>query len=239
MKENYIGVFDSGIGGLTTLKEIRKILPNENYIFYADTKNNPYGEKPQEELHAIVKNIVEYFISKNVKLIVIACNTATTRLISILRKNYSNMIFVGTEPAIKVACDKNYKNTLVLGTPSTIKSNRTKELVHKNIKDNQNIYLVSCEGLANAIENRNNPLIKELLDKYLNPYIDKNIDSIVLGCTHYPIIKDKIQKYFKNIKIFDGNIGVAKQVKYQLEKNNILNICKNKGKTLIINSEQI
>lgn len=237
MNNNYIGVFDSGIGGLTALKEIKKILPNENYIFYADTKNNPYGEKSIKELYSIVKKIVDYFISKKVKLIVIACNTATTRLISKLRKNYPNMIFVGTEPAIKVACDNDYKNILVLGTPSTVKSKRTSTLIKDNKKDYQSIYLVACEGLANAIETKNNTLIKILLDKYLNPYKDKNIDSIVLGCTHYPIIKSKIKKYFNNVKILDGNIGVAKQVNYQLEKNNLLNVRKSKGKTIIINSK--
>lgn len=237
MNNNYIGVLDSGIGGLTTLKEIKKILPNENYIFYADSKNNPYGEKPIKELHSIVKNIVDYFINKKVKLIVIACNTATTRLIHKLRKEYPNMIFIGTEPAIKVACDNNYKNILVLGTPSTIKSKRTSILIKNNKKEYQNIYLVACEGLANAIETKNNSQINKLLDKYLNPYINKNIDSIVLACTHYPIIKNKIKKYFSNIKIIDGNKGVAKQVKYQLEKNNLLKANKRKGKTIIINSK--
>lgn len=237
MNNNYIGVLDSGIGGLTTLKEIKKILPNENYIFYADSKNNPYGEKPIKELHSIVKNIVDYFINKKVKLIVIACNTATTRLIHKLRKEYPNMIFIGTEPAIKVACDNNYKNILVLGTPSTIKSKRTSILIKNNKKEYQNIYLVACEGLANAIETKNNSQINKLLDKYLNPYINKNIDSIVLACTHYPIIKNKIKKYFNNVKIIDGNKGVAKQVKYQLEKNNLLKANKRKGKTIIINSK--
>jgi len=237
MNNNYIGVLDSGIGGLTTLKEIKKILPNENYIFYADSKNNPYGEKPIKELHSIVKNIVDYFINKKVKLIVIACNTATTRLIHKLRKEYPNMIFIGTEPAIKVACDNNYKNILVLGTPSTIKSKRTSILIKDYKKEHQNIYLVACEGLANAIETKNNSQINKLLDKYLNPYINKNIDSIVLACTHYPIIKNKIKKYFSNIKIIDGNKGVAKQVKYQLEKNNLLKANKRKGKTIIINSK--
>ena len=239
MNDNFIGVFDSGIGGLTTLKEIRKILPNENYIFYADTKNNPYGEKTTKELYKVVKNIVDYLISKNVKLIVIACNTATTKLINKLRKDYPNMIFVGTEPAIKVACDKDYKNILVLGTPNTIKAKRTLKLVNDNKKEYQSIYLVPCEGLANAIENKNNLLIKKLLDKYLNPHINKNIDSVVLACTHYLYIKNKINKYFNKAKVIDGNVGVAKQVKYQLEKNSLLNKKKHNGKLIYIDSNKI
>ena len=107
-----IGILDSGIGGTTILKEIRKLLPNEDYIYYADTKNNPYGEKKKEEIEAIVKEIVDYLMTiKNCKMIVIACNTATTTCMKKLKQEYQDMIFIGTVPAIKVACDYNYKNT--------------------------------------------------------------------------------------------------------------------------------
>ena len=224
-----IGVFDSGIGGLTTLEEIKKILPNENYIFYADSKNNPYGEKTKEELYKITEDIVDKLIELNVKLIVIACNTATTNCIEHLREKYPNMIFVGTEPAIKVACDNNYNTTLLMATPGTISSDRVKELINRNKKHNQKIYLVPCDGLANAIETNNQDKIDKLLHKNLNKYKNKQIDAIVLGCTHYPIIKDKINKYFPNAKLIDGNIGVSKQVKYQLKTHNLLNNKKSKG----------
>lgn len=231
-----IGIFDSGIGGLTTLNEIKKLLPNENYIFYADSKNNPYGEKTTEELLKITRNIVNYLLKKGVKIIVIACNTATTKCISTLRKEYPNTIFVGTEPAIKVACDNNYKNTLVLATPGTISSDRTHELIEKYKKNNENIYLVACDGLANAIERNNQNDVDNLLKKYLKQYQTYNIDAIVLGCTHYPIIKDKIQSYFPNSKIIDGNIGVAKRVKFILETNNLLSNT-NKSSINIISSK--
>ncbi|MBQ6284942.1 MAG: glutamate racemase [Bacilli bacterium] len=224
-----IGVFDSGKGGLTTLNEIKKILPNEDYIYYADSSNNPYGNKTDEALYNIVTNVVNKLISKGVKLVVIACNTATTKCIEKLRKDYPNMLFIGTEPAIKVACDNNYKNTLVLATPGTINSERTQELIEKNKRKNQNIYLLPCEGLANAIELNDNDKINKLLDKYLNEYTNKNIDSIVLGCTHYPIISEKIQIMFPDAKLIDGNLGVAKRVKYILEENNLLNTKKENG----------
>ena len=224
-----IGIFDSGIGGLTTLEEIRKILPNESYIFYADTKNNPYGEKTKEELCNITEEIVEFLLKKDVKLIVIACNTATTNCIEYLRNKFKDISFIGTEPAIKVACDNNYKNTLVMATPSTINSERTHSLLENNIKENENFYLIPCEGLANAIETKNESKINELLHKYLDNYINKKIDSIVLGCTHYPIIKDKIQEFFPNAKLIDGNLGVAKRVKYILEQNNLLSDSKIEG----------
>lgn len=226
-RNNKIGIFDSGIGGTTTLNEIKKLLPNEDFIYYADSKNNPYGSKSDDELYKIVKNVVDFLIKKEVKLIVIACNTATTKCINKLRENYKNIPFIGTEPAIKVACDNNYKNTLVLATPGTINSERTHELVNNNKRNNQNIYLLPCDYLANAIERNDVKEIDSLLYNYLTPYQNKNIDSIVLGCTHYPLIKDKIQSYFKDATIIDGNIGVAKRVKYILETNNLLG--NNKG----------
>ncbi len=234
MNNNKIGMFDSGIGGLTVLKELRKLLPNENYIYYADSKNNPYGEKSDSELMNIVTNIVDFLISKEVKIIVIACNTATTRCINRLRKMYPNMIFVGTEPAIKVACDKNYKNTLVMATPGTIKSERTHELVKLNKKRDQKITLLSCKGLADAIESGNKDNVNKVLHKLLDKYVDEDIDSIVLGCTHYPHAKKNIKELFPNAKLIDGNKGVSRQVKRQLESHNLLNNSTTRGKVKMI-----
>ncbi len=227
---NRIGVFDSGIGGLTTLEEIKKLLPKEDYIFYADSGNNPYGSKTDEELLKITKNIVEFLIEKQVKMIVIACNTASNRCIKKLRELYPEMIFIGTEPAIKVACDHGFKNTLVLATPGTISAKRTHELVEKNKKKGQNIFLIACEGLANAIERHDKEEIHEILDRYLLPFEYCNVDAVVLGCTHYPHIRDEIQEYFPKAKMIDGNEGVARRVKQQLEEHNLLN---DKGKTKV------
>lgn len=216
-----IGMFDSGIGGLNVLEEVRKLIPNENIIYYQDSSNNPYGEKNDEDLWEIVNNIVKYLISNGVKEIIVACNTATTRCIKRLREEYKDIIFIGTEPAIKVATDNNYKNILLLGTPGTINSDRLHELVLKN-KSDQNIYLVECDGLANAIENDNKDEIVKLLNHYLDEYKDKNIDSVVLGCTHYCFIKDEIINILGDIKLIDGNLGVARQAKKMLEDNNLL-----------------
>lgn len=236
MKEK-IGILDSGIGGLTTLKEIRKLLPNENYIYYADTKNNPYGEKSDVELFIIVSDIVDKLLKEKVKIIVIACNTATTRCITKLREKYK-IDFVGTEPAIKVSCDNNYKNTIVMATPGTIDSERTHLLVKLNKKENQNIILLPCEGLANAIEEKNKDKINELLHKLLDKYKNKNIDSIVLGCTHYPYIKKEIKTFFPKSKLIDGNKGVANRVKFILEKNNLINNSSTKGTLKIIQTKK-
>ena len=217
-----IGVFDSGIGGLTVLEELKKVLPNEDYLFFADSKNCPYGEKSDTELFDITSNIVNYLINKECKIIVIACNTATTRCIKYLRDKYKDMIFIGTEPAIKVACDRDYKNILVMATPATIASERTSILVNDNKKEYENIYLVPCEGLADAIENDDISKQEEIVSSIYEEYKNKNIDAIVLGCTHYPHIKDLISKYFIDAALLDGGNGVARETKRQLERMNML-----------------
>lgn len=207
-----IGVLDSGIGGTTILNELRKELPICDFVYYADNKNNPYGDKTNEEIFRLVDNIVKYLITNyNTKIIVIACNTATTCCINKLRVKYKDIYFIGTVPAIKVACDNNYKNILVLATNSTINSSYIKNLVNDNIKDKQNIYLVPCPGLADAIENNNENKIDEILKNIYIKY--SNVDCIVLGCTHYPLIKDKIRKYFKESILIDSSMGVTKETK--------------------------
>ncbi len=232
-----IGVFDSGIGGLSILKVMKEVMPKENYIYYADSKNCPYGNKSIDELIDITSNIVDYLLSNDVKIIVIACNTATTKCMKVLREKYKDVIFVGTVPAIKVASDNNYKRTLVMATPGTISSERTMELVRDNKKEDQEIYLVSCNGLAEAIENNREEEIDKILNNIYLEYKDKNIDSVVLGCTHYPFIKEKIKKYF-DVDLLDGGLGVSNEVKRQLESRNLLNDS-GIGEVLMVNSKEL
>lgn len=216
-----IGVFDSGIGGLNILEELKKLLPNEDFLYFGDSDNCPYGTKSQEDLMKIVSRIVEYFRDNDCKLIVIACNTATTRCMKSLREMYPDMIFVGTVPAVKMACDNKCHDTLVLATEGTIASERVHELIYDNKNDDQEIYLVACNGLAEAIEDKNNELIDSILYNTLKEYLDYSIDSIVLGCTHYPWAKENISKLFPDAELYDGSIGVAKEVKRQLELHNL------------------
>lgn len=232
---NIVGVFDSGIGGLSVLRELEKILPNEDFYYYGDSLNNPYGEKSDEELFEITSGVVDYLVNKGCKLIVIACNTATTRCMKYLRGKYKDVIFVGTVPAIKVACDRDFKNTLVMATPATIESERTMELIRDNIRKDQNIYLVACPGLANAIEDNDQEKIEEILKDTFREYKDKEIDSIVLGCTHYPFIKEDILKEMPGVILLDGSRGVAMEVKRQLENNGLLSD-KSSRKIVIYNS---
>ena len=136
-----IGVFDSGIGGLNILEELKKLLPNEDFLYFGDSDNCPYGTKSQEDLIKIVSRIVDYFRDNDCKLIVIACNTATTRCMKILREMYPDMIFVGTVPAVKMACDNKCHDILVLATEGTIASERVHELIYDNKNDDQEILI--------------------------------------------------------------------------------------------------
>ena len=216
-----IGVFDSGLGGLSVLKELRKILPDEDYIYYADSINVPYGEKTDEELLELTSKIVDYMIKEDCKLIVIACNTATTSCMLKLREKYPDIVFVGTVPAIKVAYDYNYKDTIILSTPYTTKSKRVQELIHDYKRDDQNLYLVSGENLAGLIEEDSKEEIDKVLERILGKYRGK-VDSIVLGCTHYSLIKEEISRVLPNIAILDGCVGISMEVKRQLENNNLI-----------------
>lgn len=215
-----IGLFDSGLGGTTILAAVKNLLPNEEYKYIADSKNCPYGEKSDEELQKIVTSNVETLKKWGAKIIVIACNTATTRCISYLRDKYPELIFVGTEPAIKLATKTNAKNILVMATPGTIESERTKLLLKENQRPGQTIKLLPCAGLADTIEHfYNSPDHTPIIDclRKLLQDIDFTPEIIVLGCTHYSLIKELIQPFFKTAVLIDGNQGVAEEVKTMLQ----------------------
>ncbi len=231
-----IGLFDSGLGGLSILKELRKLLPNEDYLFYEDSINNPYGNKDEDTLFEITSHIVDYLIDEGCKIIVIACNTATTSCMKRLREKYDKMIFVGTVPAIKVAYDNNYHNIINLSTPYTQKSKRVMELIRDFKRENSTIYNISGENLANLIELDKKDNIDELLNRLLSKYKD-SADALVLGCTHYSLIKDRIQSVLPNTALLDGCIGVSKEVKRQLEIHGLLNNSTTYGTLEIINSK--
>ncbi len=212
-----IGIFDSGIGGVTVLKKLIDLLPNEEYLYYSDSKNSPYGDKSEEELKIIVSNVVTYLINRGCKIIVIACNTAST-LSDYLREKF-NILFVAIEPAYKLAHDFAYnKRILVMATKRTIESDKFKKLYDKY--NNSNTILLSCSGLADLIEkdlqNEIDIYLKEKLGKY------NDINCVVLGCTHYPLIKNNIEKVLGKVEFFDGSSGVSKRVFELLEKNNML-----------------
>lgn len=214
-----IGVFDSGIGGVTVLKELLRVLPHEKFIYYSDSLNSPYGDKSLDELKRIVFRVVDILIDKNCKIIVIACNTAST-LSVYLREKYSIPI-VAIEPAYKMIYDNDFaKKALVMATKATINSEKFQQLYHKY--DNHNTILLPCSGLADLVEEGNQSKIDNYLKAALTPYI--GVKCVVLGCTHYPLIKKNIEKVLGNVKFYEGSVGVSKQTrKILLEKDLICN----------------
>ena len=182
MNNKKIGIFDSGIGGVTVLKEIIKILPEEDYIYYSDSKNNPYGDRNDEQIKKICNNIVHILLQKNCKVIVIACNTASAKAVKFLRNKYKKIPFVAIEPAYKMVYDyeKNEK-TLVMATKGTIESEKFKLLY--DTYNNNKTTLLSCVGLAELIEKDNREERKKYLEHILKPYKGE-VKNVVLGCTH-------------------------------------------------------
>ena len=210
-----IGFFDSGKGGTSVLDAVRELLPDEEYMYVGDSKNCPHGEKTTEELMKIVRVNVDKLKDWGARIIVIACNTATTRCIDELRKLYPDLKFVGTEPAVKLAVMSGAKKVLIMATPGTIKSERLMALIHDTEDDDLEFDLMACPGLADAIEKDKN--VDDVLEGLLRGA--KGYDEVVLGCTHYSLIKDKIQKYFPNTKLIDGNNGVAKRVQQLINES--------------------
>ena len=213
-----IGILDSGIGGVTVLREILKQNIHAKFIYYSDSKNNPYGDKSSDEVYSIVKTIVDYLLDKGCVAIVLACNTASAICVKRLREEYPDTLFIAIEPAYKMVHDYNPKGkTLVMATEGTIKSEKFLTLFNKY--DNKNTILLPCKGLAELIEEGNEVKIDRYLDDNLSKY--KDIDNVVLGCTHYPLIKKNIRRVLGDVKFFDGSLGVSKELVRQLELRGI------------------
>ncbi|MCF6167197.1 glutamate racemase [Lutibacter sp.] len=234
MKKQPIGIFDSGIGGTSIWKEVIKLLPNENTIYLADSKNAPYGEKSKEEIISLCIKNTELLISKGCKLIIVACNTATTNAIDYLRKNYT-IPFIGIEPAIKPAALLSKTGAIgILATKGTLIS----ELFEKTTANyTKNITTIEQdgEGLVQLIENGelNSYKLNELLISYIKPMLNYGIDHLVLGCTHYPYLIPQIKKIVgKNVVIIDSGEAVARQTKAILEKHHLMLVSPQKSKHL-------
>ena len=224
MNNNPIGVFDSGIGGLTVLKKIIEVLPNERYIYYADTANVPYGTKPKEEVKKYINDAVEFLISKQVKAIVVACNTATSIAIKDLRNKYSIPI-IGIEPAAKPAVEnRGSKKVLIMATPTTIKEEKLKYLLNK-LQAGESVDLIAMPKLVEFAEQGDfeSNQVKEYIEGQLKEYKLEEYSELVLGCTHFPFFKNTLSKIFpKDTQIIDGSVGVANRLKNVLEENDLI-----------------
>lgn len=243
MSKKAIGIFDSGIGGLSIWKEVIALLPHEDTIYLADSKHAPYGQKAKEDIIKLSIKNTEYLLSKGCKIIIVACNTATTNAIDYLRNHY-NVPFIGIEPAIKPAAFHTKTNKIgILATKGTLNSKLFATAADK-IRSEITLFEQIGEGLVPLIESGkiNSPEMNVLLTKYINNLLEKNIDYLVLGCSHYPFLIPKIKKLVnKNITIIDSGEAVAKQTKAILELKKLLNDSCKLGKHLLFSNlnEQI
>ena len=224
--EQAIGIFDSGVGGTSIWKEIHALLPHENTIYLADSKNAPYGVKSREKIISLCVKNTELLLTKGCKIIVVACNTATTNAILYLRENY-DIPFIGIEPAIKPASiNTQTKRVGILATKGTLSSElfqETASLYSNGIK----LIEQDGTGIVELIESGKiySKKMKGLLEKYLNPLIRENIDFLVLGCSHYPYLTPILKEILPpKIKIIDSGYAVARQTKSILEKHSLLNL---------------
>ena len=226
-----IGIFDSGVGGTSIWKEIKALLPHENTIYLSDSKNAPYGEKSKQRIIDLSIKNAEFLLQQNCKLIIVACNTATTNAIKVLREKYDNP-FIGIEPAIKPAALKTKTNNIgILATKGTLNSElfeKTASTIAEGITTKETI----GKGLVELIENGkiDSSEMKKLLSFYIKPMLEEQVDCLVLGCTHYPYLIPQIREIVgEKVQIIDSGEAVAKQTKAILEKHQLLNIDTKKG----------
>ena len=224
MNNHPIGFFDSGVGGLSILIEAQKLLPNENIIFLADQKNIPYGGKTKKELLKFIEKAMEFFLENNVKTVVFACNTATVYTIEEMRKKF-DLPIIGTVPVIKTLANVTKTGkTAVFSTPATAKSEYLKDLIRKFAGDIE-VKTIGGSNLEELVEKGNleNPEIERILERHLRPLVEENVDSIALGCTHYPFLRNKIKKIVgKKVMVVDSGGAVARRLKEVLTNNNAL-----------------
>jgi len=227
-----IGVFDSGIGGLTVLKTLINKYPNNEYIYYGDTLNLPYGSKTKEQLNNLSSNDVEFLLSKNIDIIIIACGTVSSNCLNYLKDKYQVPIYDIITPTIKYLNESNHSNIGIIATERTIDSHIFKNNINKEV------YEIKTPKLVPLIENNNINEIELTINEYLKELKNK-IDILVLGCTHYPIIKDNIIKYFNNqIEILDMSTLLLD--KLQEDNTSSINIYFSKlNQTIIDNTKRI
>ena len=223
-KQGYIAVFDSGVGGISVLKRLIHRLPNEQFLYYGDSANAPYGDRSEAEILALTQAAVAKILTRPVKALVIACNTATAVAIETLRQAYPDLPIIGIEPAIKPAAESYPAGKVgVMGTTATLESSRFQALVARH-SDRCDFIPIPVPQLAPLVEQGigNSRKTYKMLNKILLPYKDQ-LDAIVLGCTHYPFATQSIRACVGLLPLLDGGIGTANQVKKVLTRQGLLN----------------
>lgn len=221
-----LGIFDSGMGGLSVLRAIHKHLPNENLIYLADQAHVPYGPRPLAQVQNFSEAIVEFFLQQSVKLIVVACNTASAAALHHLRKQFTLLPFVGMEPAVKPAAEQTRTRVVgVLATPATFQGALYASVLERFANGVQ-VLQHTCPGLVQQIElgDLDSPATRAILESALQPMLRRGIDTIVLGCTHYPFVIPLIQEIVgENVRVIDPAPAIARQTERILETNGLKN----------------
>jgi glutamate racemase len=221
-----IGVFDSGVGGLSIFHQIRLLLPSENILYIADQAHVPYGTRTLEEIRLFSDAIIRFFLANKVKLTVIACNTASAAALHFLREKYPDHTFVGMEPAVKPAALATHTRRVgVLATEATFQGELYASVLERFAKDVR-VFENTCPGLVSQIEKGelNSPETHRILEAAIHPMLEQGVDTIVLGCTHYPLVIPLIQEIAgADVDVIDPAPAIARQTKRLLEENRLLN----------------
>lgn len=243
LQKQPIAVFDSGVGGISVLRELVKIMPNENYIYFGDSKNAPYGMKTKQEVLELTlscaKNLFNGVYDRAAKALVVACNTATSAAVRELRQLYPQIPIVGIEPAVKPAVvHRPGGQVLVMATPMTIREEKFKTLMGRYSKQ-ATIIPLPCPGLMDFVErgDLDSEDFRKYLEELLYAYRTNKVDAAVLGCTHYPFAKKMIQEILgQEVMIFDGGEGTAREMKRRLSEADLLNPSEEPGEIVFENS---
>lgn len=212
-----IGIFDSGVGGISVLRDMARLLPRERFVYYGDNLNAPYGVKQEEEIRTLAMHVADVLIHLHIKALVVACNTATSAAIIPLRERFDIPI-IGMEPALKPASQMCHGGkVLVLATPATLRQNKFQ---HLNELYGQNAVIQPCAGLMEFVEagELEGERIEKYLDECFAPYREMHIDAVVLGCTHYVFLKRAISRALPGVPLVDGNDGTARRLEYLLRE---------------------
>jgi glutamate racemase len=225
-KMNPIGVFDSGVGGLSVLRAMREQMPNESVIYFGDQGHVPYGPRSMEEIQKFSEGITRFLLEQNSKLIIVACNTASAAALKYLRGRFPDVPFVGMEPAVKPAAETTKTGKVgVLATPATFQGALYASVVER-FGAGVELFQHTCPGLVGQIEKGElaSSFTRRILEDALTPMLEKNIDTVVLGCTHYPFVIPLIQEIVgQEVRVIDPAPAVSRQVRRLLEAKDLVN----------------
>ena len=234
-----VGVFDSGVGGISVLRELVKVMPGEDFLYLGDSVHAPYGTKSLEEVRKLTVKNVELLLERGAKSIVVACNTATSAAVALLRQRYPSLPLVGIEPAIKPAVLENPgAHVVVMATPMTLRQEKFRKLMGM-YKEEAEIVPLPCPGLMEFVER--GELESGELRRYLTELFwtvgENPMEVIVLGCTHYPFAREMIQQVVgEQVKIYDGGYGTAREMKRRLEEAGLTTTSREAGRVTFLNS---